>query len=53
MIENLDTLKTGGIGIGSWWLTVSGWLPDFISVAVGIITIAYLITKIVREIRRM
>ena len=53
MIENLDTLKTGGIGIGSWWLTVSGWLPDFVSVSVGITTIAYLIIKIFKEIRRM
>ena len=53
MIENLDTLKTGGIGIGSWWLTVSGWLPDFISVCVGITTIAYLVIKIVKELRRI
>ena len=53
MFETLDTLKTGGIGIGSWWLTVSGWLPDFVSVCVGIPTIAYLVTKIIKEIRRM
>ena len=53
MIDSLDTLKTGGIGISSWWLTVSGWLPDFVSVCVGISTIAYLIIKIIKEIRRM
>ena len=53
MIENLDTLKTGGIGIGSWWLTVSGWLPDLVSVCVGIATIVYLVTKIYKEIRRI
>ena len=53
MIESLDTLKTGGIGIGSWWLTVSGWLPDFISVCVGFATIVYLVIKIVKEIRRI
>ena len=53
MIENLDTLKTGSIGVGSWWLTVSGWLPDFVSVCVGIATIAYLTIKIISEIRRM
>ena len=53
MIEGLDTLKTSGIGIGSWWLTVSGWLPDFVSVCVGIATTAYLVTKIIKEIRRM
>lgn len=49
----LDTFKTGGIGIGSWWLTISGWLPEFVSVCVGFTTIAYLITKIISEIRRM
>ena len=53
MIENLDTLKTGSIGIGSWWLTVSGWLPDFVSVCVGITTVIYLLTKIIKEIRRI
>jgi hypothetical protein len=53
MIDSLDTLKTGGIGIGSWWLTVSGWLPDLVSVCVGITTIAYLLLKIVKEIRRI
>ena len=52
MIENLDTLKTGGIGIGSWWLTVSGWLPDLVSVCVGITTIVYLVTKIAKEIKK-
>ena len=49
----LDTFKTGGIGVGSWWLTVSGWLPEFVSACVGLVTIAYLITKIISEIRRM
>ena len=53
MIDSLDTLKTGGIGISSWWLTVSGWLPDLVSVCVGIATIAYLLLKIVKEIRRI
>ena len=53
MIENLDTLKTGGIGVGSWWLTVSGWLPDLVSVCVGIATIVYLVIKIYKEIRRI
>ena len=53
MIGNLDTLKTGGIGVGSWWLTVSGWLPDFVSVCVGIATIAYLMIKIYKEIGRI
>ena len=52
MIENFDTFKTGGIGIGSWWLTVSGWLPDFVSVCVGISTVIYLMIKIYKEIKK-
>ena len=52
MLENFDTLKTGGIGIGTWWLTVSGWLPDLVSVCVGISTIIYLIVKIYKEIKK-
>ena len=53
VMGSLDTLKTGGIGVGSWWLTVSGWLPDFVSVCVGIATIVYLTIKIYKEIRRI
>ena len=53
MFDSLDTLKTSGIGASGWWLTVSGWLPDFVSVCVGIATIAYLAIKIISEIRRM
>ena len=48
----IDTLKTSGVGASGWWLTVSGWLPDFVSVCVGISTIIYLAVKIYKEIRR-
>ena len=47
-----DTLKTSGVGASGWWLTISGWLPDFISVCVGISTIIYLGVKIYKEIRK-
>ena len=53
MFDNLDTLNTGSIGASGWWLTFSGWLPDLVSVCVGMATIAYLVTKIISEIRRM
>ena len=53
MLETLDTIKTGGIGVGSWGLTFSGWLPDLVSVCVGITTIAYLMIKIYKEIGRI
>ena len=47
----LDTLKTSGIGASSWWLTVSGWLPELVSLGVGIATLIYLIIKIRKELR--
>ena len=53
MFNGLETFKTSGIGFSGWWLTISGWLPDLVSVCVGISTIAYLVTKIISEIRRM
>jgi len=53
MFNAFDTLKTSSIGAGGWWLTISGWLPDMVSVLVGITTVVYLVTKIISEIRRM
>ena len=48
----LDTLKTEGIGISGWWLSVSGWLPEIISMLVGIATLVYMIVKIKKEITK-
>ena len=31
MIDIVDTLKTSGIGMGGWWLSISGWLPEVIA----------------------
>ena len=50
MIDAIDTLKTTGAGIGGWWLSVSGWLSDIVSLLVGIATLVYLVIKIVKEI---
>ena len=50
MIDAIDTLKTTGAGISGWWLSVSGWLPDVVSLLVGIATLVYLVIKIVKEI---
>jgi len=50
MIDAIDTLKTTGTGVGGWWLSVSGWLPDVVSLLVGVATLVYLIVKIVKEI---
>ena len=45
----IDTLKTTGAGISGWWLSVSGWLPELVSLSVGIATFIYLIVKIKKE----
>ena len=52
MFNGFDTLKTSGVGVSGWWLTVSGWLPDFVSVCVGISTIIYISIKIYKEIKK-
>ena len=51
MIDAIDTLKTSGIGMGGWWLSISGWLPEVISLLVGVATLIYLIIKIKKELR--
>jgi len=51
MLDALDTLKTTGAGIGGWWLSVSGWLPEIVSLMVGIATFTYLGIKIYKELK--
>ena len=46
-----DTLKTTGAGMGGLWLSLWNWLPDVVSLAVGMATLIYLIIKIQKEIR--
>ena len=50
-MDILETLKTEGIGIGGWWLSISGWLPGLVSLGVGIATLIYLIIKIKKELK--
>ena len=47
----LDTLRTEGVGLGGWWISVSGWLPDVVSLAIGLATLTYLVIKIRKELR--
>ena len=51
MLDAIDTLKTSGIGMGGWWLSISGWLPEVISLLVGVATLIYLIIKSKKELR--
>jgi hypothetical protein len=45
-----DTLKTSAVGVTGSALTGLGILPDIVSVAVGIVTIVYLLVKIRAEL---
>ena len=47
----LDTLKTTGAGMSGWWLSISGWLPEVISLMVGVATLLYLVIKIGKELK--
>jgi hypothetical protein len=47
----LDTLRTEAVGLSGWWLSVSGWLPEIISLCVGIATLTYLCIKIWKELK--
>ena len=51
-MDILETLKTEGIGISGWWLSVSGWLPDFVSLCIGIATLCYLLVKIYKGVKK-
>lgn len=51
MLDMIDTLRTEGIGLGGWWLSISGWLPELVSLCVGIATLVYLIVKIKKELK--
>ena len=46
-----ETLKTTGTGLGGFWLSLWGWLPEVVSLSVGIATLIYLIIKIGKEIK--
>ena len=51
MGDILDSLKTEGVGLSGWWLSVSGWLPEIISMLVGLATLVYMVVKIRKELK--
>ena len=51
MLDIVDTLKTSGVGMGGWWLSVSGILSDVVSIGVALATLVYLVVKIIKEVR--
>jgi len=51
MDSMIDTLKTSGAGLGGFWISMWGWLPDVVSLSVGLATLLYLIIKIGKELK--
>ena len=47
----MDTLKTTGAGMSGWWLSISGWLHEVVSLGVGVATLLYLVIKIYKELK--
>ena len=45
-----DTIKTTGYGLGGFWISLWSWLPEIVSLSVGIATLVYLIIKIRNEL---
>tara|TARA_R100000664_G_C2752636_1_gene139916 strand:+ start:279 stop:434 length:156 start_codon:yes stop_codon:yes gene_type:complete len=50
MIDSLETIKTSFVGMGGFWLSLWSWLPEVVSLLVGIATLLYMIIKIYKEI---
>jgi len=47
----IDTLKTTGTGISGFWISLWNWLPEVVSLSVGIATLLYLSIKIAKELK--
>ena len=48
----IDTLKTVGVGAGGFGVQFMSMLPEMVKVAVGIVTAAYMVLKIYKELRK-
>ena len=46
-----ETLKRSGAGLGGFWVSLWSWLPEVVSLAVGMATLVYLIVKIGKELK--
>ena len=50
-MDPIDTLKTTGIGGTSFVIQCIEFIPEFVRVLVGIVTIIYFIVKIRKELK--
>ena len=48
----VDTLKTMSVGAGGFGVQFMSMLPEMVKVAVGIVTAAYMVLKIYKELRK-
>ena len=46
----IDTIKTSCAGVGGLVLTFMEWLPDMLRLGIGIVTFAYMVFKLKKEI---
>ena len=46
-----ETLKTKGAGKSGFWISLWTWLPEVVSLGVGVATLIYLIIKIGKELK--
>ena len=47
----IDTLKTTGAGMGGFCISLWNWLPEVVSLSVGMATLVYLVIKIAKELK--
>lgn len=47
----MDTVRTSAVGVTGSAVTSLGFLPDIVSVVVGLVTIVYLLIKISHELK--
>tara|TARA_R110002020_G_scaffold34973_3_gene105944 strand:- start:383 stop:529 length:147 start_codon:yes stop_codon:yes gene_type:complete len=46
-----EIYRTCGISFSGIWLSISGWLPEVMSLFVALATLIYLIIKIKKELK--
>ena len=48
----IDTLKTSSAGVGGLVLTFMEWIPDIARVAIGAVTLAYMVFKLIKAMKQ-
>ena len=48
----IDTLKTSGAGVGGLVLTFMEWIPDMVRLGIGIVTLAYMMFKLIKAMKK-